>query len=190
MSDPTLVPPPQDKTPAHYATEPARVVEYATLPPDVTLKPDGIVFQHNVFVVSVVTMVFTSLVTFYLPLFSGLLGGTFGGYHAGRMKRALGAALVSSVMVPAIIMFAYLFDTPDLLRFFWGLGIEGFVVLHVLGTFIGAVAGAASRPLVTERNEFRYATLNTSRIPRGGTAPTTPDSTSRAGSVNVPPREV
>ncbi|MDC0712790.1 hypothetical protein POL68_30295 [Stigmatella sp. ncwal1] len=136
-----------DGTPRH--------VDYATLPPDVVARPEGIQFQHNTFVVSVATMVLISLITFFIPLFNGLLGGAFGGYHAGRMKRALGAALVTSVLVPAIILGAYALAGPHLSRLFSGLGTGGWIALHVMGTFLGAASGAASRPLDTERDLYR-----------------------------------
>jgi hypothetical protein len=175
MPELTPASPDQDKTPRSYATEPARSVKYATLPPDVTLKPEGIHFRNNVLVVSVATMVFTSLVTFFIPFFSGLLGGVFGGYHAGRTKRALGAALASSVLVPAIVLFffsfSYIFESPSPLRFFSGLGVGGWVALHVIGTFIGAGAGAASRPLVTERNMHRYVPISVTPTPPSAVAP-------------------
>ncbi|MDY7232326.1 hypothetical protein [Hyalangium rubrum] len=156
---PEFVPPApdQDKTPRSYASEPARHVEYATLPPDVTLKPEGIHFKDNILVVSVATMVFTSLIIFYIPFFNGLLGGAFGGFHAGRMKRALAAAVANSIIVPGILLLAYGVGAPDLLRFFSGLGVGGWLALHVIGTFIGAVSGAYSRPLISDRNMFRYA---------------------------------
>jgi hypothetical protein len=175
MPEFTPVSPDQDKTRRSYATEPARHVDYASMPSDVTLKPEGIYFKDNVLVVSVAAMVVTSLVTFFVPFFNGLLGGVFGGYHAGRMKRALGAALASSVLVPATLLFfysfSYSFENPEPLKLFWGLGVTGWVALHVLGTFIGAVAGALSRPLVTERNMHRYARVTTSSAARGDVAP-------------------
>jgi hypothetical protein len=165
----------QDKTPRSYATEPARKVHYASLPPDVTLKPSEIYFKDNVFTVSVATMVITGLVIFFIPLFNGLLAGAFGGYHAGRMKRALGAALASSVITPAIILFfysfAYTFELSQPSNLFWGLGIGGWVALHVIGTFIGAVSGAASRPLITERNLHRYVPVSATPVPQSAVAP-------------------
>jgi hypothetical protein len=124
------------------------------LPPGVIVRPslNYIELKHNTFLVSVATMVFTSLITFYVPLFNGLLGGVFGGFHARRWGRAMGAALVNSLVVPAILLFAYSFDTPDLQRLFYGLGIQGWLALHVIGTFIGAACGVASRPLAEERH--------------------------------------
>lgn len=138
-----------DKTPRSYATEPPRPIDVMDMPVGVSVRPslNYIEPKHNTFIVSVATMVFTSLITFYIPLFNGLLGGVFGGFHARRWGRALGAALVNSLVVPAILLFAYGFDTPDLQRLFYGLGVQGWLALHVIGTFIGAVAGVASRPL-------------------------------------------
>jgi hypothetical protein len=178
MPEHTPISPDQDKAPASYTTERPRHVEYASLPPDVTLKPQGIYFKDNVFVVSVATMVVTSLLTFFVPFFNGLLGGAFGGYHAGRMKRALGAALASSVLVPATLLFfysfSYSFENPEPLKLFYGLGVVGWVALHVIGTFIGAVAGALSRPLITERNMHRYVRVNAAPTPRSDAAPRLP----------------
>ncbi|MCY1019052.1 hypothetical protein [Pyxidicoccus sp. MSG2] len=129
----------------------------AELPPGVTMKPEQVVLKRRIFVGSVLTMFIASFVTFWIPLFNGLLGGAFGGFHAGRMKRALAAAAVNSVAVPGVLGFLYFFSQQDSSRFFYGLGFHGFVLLHVIGTFIGAVAGAASRPLATgdmlQRNE-------------------------------------
>lgn len=154
MSD-TQIPPEKNKTPTSYATEPARHVDYAELPPDVTLKPEEIVVKRPIFVTSVAVMVFTSLVTFYIPLFNGLLGGAFGGFHAGKMKRALAAAAVSSVMVPAILVFAHFLSQQPRLLFLLGLTFWEWVACHVAGTILGAVAGAYSRPRITERDLYR-----------------------------------
>jgi hypothetical protein len=185
MSEINPIPPEKDKTPRTYATEPPRRVEYANLPPDVTLKPNEIILKRPILVVSVATMVFISLITFYIPLFNGLLGGTFGGFHAGRMRRALGAALATSIIVPAFIWFAYALGEQQPHYFFWGLGFSGWALLHIIGTFIGAVAGAASRPLITERNMQRYATINAAPPPTSGAAPGAPRSETR----DVPPSE-
>lgn len=155
MSDTTRIPPEEDKTPRSYATEPPRPAKYAPIPPGITVRPEGIVLKRNIFVVSVAVMVITSLVTALIPLFNGLLGGLFGGFHAGRMKRALGAAALSSVMVPAIIGFALFIDKQPQLYLFSGLAFWEWVALHVIGTFIGAVAGAVARPRITERNLYR-----------------------------------
>lgn len=186
MSENTLLSPhDQDKRSRSYATEPLRHVEYATLPPDVTLKPNTneIPLKHTIFVVSTATMVIISLITFWVPLFNGLLAGAFGGYHAGRMKRALAAAAVNSVMVPAIIAFAHLMSEQPALLFLSGLTFWGWVALHVIGTFIGAITGAASRPLITERNMARYAYVNAARTPRSDAAP----ERSRSETSAVPP---
>lgn len=137
------------KTPPSYSHEPHRRFVEVGLPSDVTMKPEGFPLHHRIFIGSVLTMFIASFVTFWIPLFNGLIGGTFGGYHAGRMKRALAAAAVNSVAVPATLAGLYFFSQHSSSRFFYGLGFDGFVVLHVIGTFIGAVAGAASRPLMT-----------------------------------------
>ncbi|MFL5346598.1 MAG: hypothetical protein ACJ8AT_17600 [Hyalangium sp.] len=156
MSDTSLIPPEEDKTPRSYATEPARNVEYATLPADITLKPDVITLRRPFFIGSVLIMVLTGVLTFWMPFFNGLLGGAFGGYHAGRMKRALAAAVVSSVMVPAILAFLSYFSEQPSLLFLMGLTFKEWIIANILGTFLGAIGGAASRPLFTERELYRY----------------------------------
>jgi hypothetical protein len=153
MSD-TLVPPEKDKTPPSYATEPGHHVDYAELPPGITLRPEEIAVKRPIFVTSVAVMVFTSLVTFWMPFFNGLLGGAFGGFHAGRMKRALAAAVASSVMVPAILGFAHFISEQPSLHFLSGLTTWGWVACHVAGTLLGAAAGAFARPRVTERDLY------------------------------------
>lgn len=165
-----------DKTPAHYVTEPPRGWKYSPLPADVTFKDEEIHFKHNNFVVSTATMIVTSLVTFFVPLFNGLLGGTFGGFHARRLPRALLAAAISSVAVPGVLGTLYLFDSPDSLRLYYGLGFKGWALLHVIGTFIGAVAGVASRPLaLTGRLRRAHAGVSASRTPvTGGVLPPRP----------------
>ncbi len=137
-------------SPPPYVHDVHREFSYAELPPGIGMKPDGIHLKHNRFDVSVVTMVLTSLVVFFVPLFNGLIGGVFGGFHARTLKRALAAAVVSSIAVPAILAGLSFFAGNNSLRIFSGLGFGGWIALHVIGTFIGAVTGAASRPLFTE----------------------------------------
>ncbi len=140
----------RDRTPRTYGTEPVRPIDAMDMPDGCTVIEQGnyIEPRHNTFIVSVATMVLTSLILFWAPLFNSMLGGVFGGFHARTWGRALGAALLNSLVVPAIILGAYGFDQPDLLRFFYGLGIDGWVILHVVGSFVGAVCGVLSRPLV------------------------------------------
>ncbi|WP_224244790.1 hypothetical protein [Hyalangium gracile] len=154
MSDTPVIPPEKDKTPGTYVTEPPLHVEYATLPPDVTLKPAEIALKHHIFVVSVAVMVLTSLITFFLPFFNGLLGGALGGYHAGRMKRALAAGVVSSVAVPAVIAFLSVMSEQPGLHFLMGLTFQEWLIAHVAGTLIGAAGGAFSRPRITDRELY------------------------------------
>jgi hypothetical protein len=170
-----------DKTPRSYVTEPVRPIDAMDSPIGIGVKPalNYIEPKHNTFIVSTLTMVFTSLITFYFPLFNGLLGGTFGGFHARTFGRALGAALLSSLIVPGILLFAYGFDQPDFLRFFWGLGFEGFVALHVIGTFIGAVAGVFSRPLAEGQHRLRRLHARSTRAGRGVTGGTTYEADAR-----------
>jgi hypothetical protein len=157
MSDTTLIPPEKDKTPRAYATEPARYVEYAELPPGMTLRPEGFAIKNHITVVSIVAMVLASFITFWLPLFNGLLGGMLGGYHAGRMKRALLAAAVTSAAVPGLLMFLnYMSEQPSLL-FLMGLNFKEWVIAHIIGTFLGAIAGSVARPRITERDLYQSA---------------------------------
>jgi hypothetical protein len=171
-----IIPPPhaRDTTPTSYVTQPHRKFVHVGLPADVGMKAEGITFKRNILVGSILTMFITSFATFWLPMFNGLLGGTFGGYHAGRLKRALGAAAVNSVAVPAVLAFLMFITRNNSSHLFYGLGFRGWVLLHVLGTFIGAVAGAASRPLFT--GEFRRrvpAAVSASRVPATGVVTTT-----------------
>lgn len=153
----------EDTTLRGSTAEPSRS-DYTPAPPDVLVQETHIYLKHNRFDVAVVTMVLTSLVTFFLPFFNGLLGGTFGGYHAGTYKRALGAAVVASVVVPATLFVLFEVFGLGAFRFYYGLGWAGFSVLHVIGTFIGAVAGAASRPLFSV--DYPYAELASVTGPR------------------------
>lgn len=157
MSDTTLIPPQEDKTPSSYTVEPSRNVEYATIPSDISMKPDLITLKRPFFVSSVLIMVLTSLLTFWVPFFSGLFGGTFGGFHAGRMKRALAASVVTSVAVPAILAFLSYFSQQPSLHFLMGLTFKQWIIAHILGTFLGAISGVVSRPLFTERELYRYS---------------------------------
>jgi hypothetical protein len=113
----------------------------------VQLRPDRLVFQNRGFIIATLTMVLVSSVLFFAPLLNGLMGGVFGGFYARRWGRALASAAVASVAVPGLFLFLYGWDTPDLNYMFYGLGFGGFAALHILGTFLGALAGVASRPL-------------------------------------------
>jgi len=156
MSDTTLIPP-DDKTPRSYATEPARYVDFAELPPGMTLRPTGIALKNHITVVSIAAMVLTSFLTFWMPLFNGLLGGLFGGYHAGRMKRALFAAAVNAVAVPGLLLFLNLISEQPALRFLMGLNFKEWVIAHIVGTFLGAITGSVARPRLTERDLYQGA---------------------------------
>lgn len=124
-----------------------RVEYYAAAPPDTRVEESHIDLKHNRFDVSVLTMVLISAITFFMPLFNGLLAGTFGGFHAGRPRRALAAALVAAVVVPAGFFVAYNVFSVGSERLFYGLGWFNWTMLHVIGLFIGALCGAASRPM-------------------------------------------
>lgn len=180
-------PRPHDKTPRSYGTEPPRPIDEMEMPAGCTVIEEGnyIEPRHNTFLVSVATMVLTSLVLFWAPLFNSMLGGVFGGFHARTWGRALGAALVNSLVVPAIILAAYGFDQPDLLRFFYGLGIDGWVILHVIGTFVGAACGVVSRPLVDRHRGLVEARAT----PTGSATRVTTSRTSDATEVRARPSE-
>lgn len=174
MADITPNHPDRDKTPPSYTTEPHREWVRAELPPGIGMKPEGIVVKRNILVGSILTMFITSFATSWIPLFNGLLGGTFGGYHAGRLKRALGAAAVVAVAVPATVAFLLFITRANSSHLFYGLGFRGWTLLHILGTFIGAVAGSASRPLFTgELRQRMPAAVSASRVPAPSVVPTT-----------------
>jgi hypothetical protein len=120
----------------------------------VQLRPDRLVFHNRGFIIATLTMVFVSALLFFAPVLNSLLGGVFGGFYARRWGRALASAAVASVAVPGLFLFLYGWDTPDLNYMFYGLGFGGFTALHILGTFLGALAGVASRPL-EERGRLR-----------------------------------
>ncbi len=132
-------------------------VEYASLPPDTRVEESRIFWKHNRFDVSVLTMVLISAVTFFIPLFNGLLAGTFGGFHAGRPRRALAAALVAAVGVPAVFFVAYNVFSVGSERLFYGLGWWNWTLLNAIGLFIGALCGAASRPMFSGELPVGYA---------------------------------
>lgn len=172
--------PDRSTTPPSYTREPHREFIPAELPPGIGMKPENITLKRRILVGSIMTMVLTSGALFWLPLFNGLLGGTFGGYHAGRVKRALGAAVVSSIAVPAAIWFLAFMSKNDSSYMFYGLGFQGWAMLHIIGTLIGAVAGAASRPLMTGDYLPRAPlAVSASPVPAPGAVPTSRPTTSR-----------
>lgn len=122
-------------------------IAYSDLPLDARVEESRVVWKHNRFDVSVLTMVLISAVTFFIPLFNGLLAGTFGGFHAGRPRRALAAALVTAVAVPATLYVFFNVFSVGSVRVFYGMGWLNWTMLHAIGLFIGALAGASSRPM-------------------------------------------
>jgi hypothetical protein len=112
---------------------------------------NGLELKHRGLVISTLTMVGVSLITFYFPLINSLMGGVFGGFFARRWGRAFAAAALASVAVPGTLAFFYGFDSPDFLYMFYGLGFWGFAALNALGMFIGAASGVYSRPLADRR---------------------------------------
>lgn len=143
----------QDRTPRTYGTEPPRPVDMMEMPEGTIVIPEGNYLQpkRETFLNSVVTMMLTSLILFWMPLVNGLLAGTFGGFKTRRWSEALGAALVTSLAAPALIRFAYGFDEPDLERLFYGMGFTNWFLLHLVGTFLGAAFGKASNLPTAER---------------------------------------
>lgn len=135
--------------PGHRSAPVDTRAPYSENPSGLRVEESRIVWKHNRFDVSVLTMVLISAVTFFIPLFNGLLAGVFGGFHAGRPRRALAAALVASVVVPATFYVAFNVFSVGSVRVFYGLGWWNWTMLHVIGLFIGALCGASSRPVFT-----------------------------------------
>ena len=129
---------------------PTEALKYESDPLNTRVEDSHITWKHNRFDVSVVTMVLISAVTFFIPLFNGLLAGAFGGFHAGRMRRALAAAFIASVVVPPALYVLFNVFSVGGIRMFYGLGFTGWAALHVIGLFLGAISGAASRPLFAD----------------------------------------
>ncbi|AFE07546.1 hypothetical protein COCOR_07457 [Corallococcus coralloides DSM 2259] len=166
-------------------------VDYTVLPPGVRVEESYFTLKHNRFDVSVLTMVLISAITFFIPLFNGLLAGTFGGFHAGRPRRALAAAAVASVVVPAAFYVAFNVFSVGGERIFLGLGWGNWTLLHVIGLFIGALCGAASRPVFTgEVPVFRTQYVSGAPLlAQGDVAPALPEG-SRDFSRDLPTTQV
>ncbi|WP_164019831.1 hypothetical protein [Pyxidicoccus trucidator] len=174
-------------TPPSYTPEVHREFIPVGLPPGIGMKPETIVLKRPILIGSILTMVIGTTVTFWIPFFNGLIGGVFGGYHAGRMKRALAAATVTSIVVPGALYVLLFMSRNDSAYLFYGLGFRGWALLHIIGTFIGAVAGAASRPLTTGDYLPRAPLgVSASPTPVPGAAPMSRPTTSTE-SVTTPP---
>jgi hypothetical protein len=120
--------------------------------PEVTLKASRVELHNRGFTIATVTMVLLSFITFFIPLFNGLLGGAMGGFFARTWQNALKAAVVASVLVPALFFVLYGWDSPNSLYLFYGLGFWGWTALHIVGLLIGALAGIfASYPVSRRR---------------------------------------
>ncbi|NBD10039.1 hypothetical protein [Corallococcus silvisoli] len=133
-------------------------INYVEVPANLRVVEDSsVAWKHNRFKVSVLTMVLISLSTFFFPMFNGLLAGAFGGFHAGQPRRALGAALVTAVVVPVTLYVAFDVFGVGTVRIFSGLGFTAWSVLHAICVFIGALAGASSRPLFSGDIPIVYA---------------------------------
>lgn len=111
------------------------------------VRPERIELQHHGLVVGTVAMVVVSLLFFWAPVFNGLAAGVVGGFFARRMGPALVAAAIAAVAVPgAFYVLYHVFQVPDVLRLFYGLGLWGWSALHAVSLVIGAVSGVVSRP--------------------------------------------
>lgn len=155
-------------------------IEYSEDPADLRVVEDSTVaWKHNRLKVSVLTMVLISLSTFYFPLFNGLLAGAFGGFHAGQPRRAMGAALITAIVVPVTLYVAFEVFGVGSVRIFSGLGFTGWSVLHAICLFLGALSGASSRPLFSGDIPLIF-TPHVSGAPllaRGDVAPVLPEGT-------------
>ncbi|CAM3642795.1 Lipoprotein [Corallococcus soli] len=156
---------------------PNEELKYESHPLNTRVEESRIVWNHNRLKVSVMTMVLISLATFFIPLFNGLLAGVFGGFHAGRPRRALGAALATAIVVPgALYTLFYVFGLGSV-RIFSGLGFTTWSLLHAFGLFVGAITGAASRPMFSGEAPFIVAprVSGAPLLAQGDVAPTLPE---------------
>ena len=178
----------EPRTPSHrLPPRPTEELQYDVDPPGTRVQESHITWKHNRFDVSVVTMVLISAVTFFMPLFNGLLGGAFGGFHAGRVRRALGAALIASVVVPGALYVLFNVFSVGGLRMFYGLGFTGWTVLHVIGLFLGALSGVASRPLFSGDSRLAFAPRVTEPpLPGRGDGASVPPEESRSQAADRP----
>ena len=178
----------EPRTPSHrLPPQPTEELKYDVDPPGTWVQESRITWKHNRFDVSVLTMVLISAVTFFIPLFNGLLAGAFGGFHAGRVRRALGAALIASVAVPGALYVLFNVFSVGGVRVFSGLGFTGWTALHVIGLFLGALSGAASRPLFSGDSRLAFAPRVTEPpLPGQGDAARVPPEASRSFSADLP----
>jgi hypothetical protein len=172
---------PEQRGPSHRLPAiPDERLDYAVLPPGTRVEDSQVVWKHNRFDVSVLTMVFVSMATFFVPLFNGLLAGTFGGFHAGRPRRALAAAVVTAVAVPGALYVAFNVFGVGGVRIFSGLGFTTWAILHAIGVVVGALAGAASKPLFSGEVPVGWVQPRVSGAPllaQGDVAPVLPEGT-------------
>ncbi len=170
-----------------------RVEYYAAAPPDTRVEESRFIWKRNRFDVSVLTMTLISAVTFFMPLLNGLLAGTFGGFHAGRPRRALAAALVAAVLVPASFFVAYNVFSVGSERLFYGLGWVNWTILNAIGLFIGALCGASSRPMfsgeITPGYAYPSGISGAPLLTQGDVAPALPEG-SRDLSRDLPTTQV
>ncbi|MBU8898021.1 hypothetical protein KRR26_20605 [Corallococcus sp. M34] len=152
MAEAITPPRPGDGAPISTSLDfdPPRYVDHVPIPPGVAVKEDGVAFLHGQFKVSALTMVLISLSIFWVPFFGSLIASTFGGFLAKKLPRAMYAAAVSSIVVPATLYVFFNVFAMGFVRFFSGLGLWNWTLLHIIATFIGAFAGAASQGLVAE----------------------------------------
>ncbi len=97
-------------------------------------------------VVSALWMIVISLLLFFLPAINGLIGGAVGGYKAGSAGRAVGAAILPSIIVGAALWgILATFDRP-ILGFFGGLAVGLWALISSVSLLIGAAIGGVMAP--------------------------------------------
>jgi hypothetical protein len=95
---------------------------------------------------SSIWMVIVSLALFFLPAINGLIGGAVGGYKAGSASRALGAAVLPSIVVGLALWALFALFQAPLLGLIGGIAVGLWALLSSLGLLIGAVIGGAMAP--------------------------------------------
>lgn len=177
--DETYTDAPERQGPSHRLPPlPNETLEYESHPLNMRVVHTHIDWKHNRFNVSLVTMVLISLSTFFIPLFNGLLAGAFGGFHAGKPRRALGAALVTAIVVPGVLYTLFNVFGVGGVRIFSGMGFTAWSILHAIGVFVGAITGAASRPIFSGEVPVITGPLVVSGAPllaQGDVAPILPE---------------
>jgi hypothetical protein len=91
-------------------------------------------------------MILISLLLFFLPAINGLIGGWVGGYKAGSVGRGMGAAVLPSIVVGAVLWIALASYGRPLLGFFGGLAVGLWALISSVGLLIGAAIGGVMAP--------------------------------------------